>query len=125
MVAQKKKVVAKKSAPKGRSSIYKGTDSSAKGGNKNLPVLGGDPKMQNRPGTQRALARANTVAADIRTKGKGLRGQVTTKEVLVPREYSGNKNRKYREFSGSKYYMGGASMTSTLKKAPKDARRTK
>lgn len=106
--------------PKGRASIYKGTDASAKGGNKKLPVLGGDPRMAGRPSTQRGLARANTVAADMRTKGKGLRGRVTTQEEMTPNE-SAYKGPKYKEFFGGKNYMGGASLISTLKKAPKDA----
>jgi hypothetical protein len=117
----------KKAMPKpktGRGSIYKGTDASAKGGNKKLPVLGGDPSMKNRPSTQRGLARANAVAADMRTKGKGLRGQVTTQEEMSPDEQA-YRGARYKEFKGGKAYMGGASLKSTLTKAPKDARKAK
>ena len=110
--------------PKGKASIYKGTDANAKGGNKKLPVLGGDPSMANRPSTQRGLARANAVAADMRSKGKGLRGQVTTQEEMTPNE-SAYKSPKYKEFFGGKNYMGGASLISTLTKAPKDVRKAK
>lgn len=113
-----KSPIGPKPKPAGRASIYKGTDASAKGGNKKLSVLGGDPSMAGRPSTQRGLARANTVAADMRTKGKGLRGQVTTQEEMTPNE-SAYKGPKYKEFFGGKNYMGGASLISTLKKAPK------
>lgn len=108
----------KQAKPAGRTSIYNGTDASAKGGNKKLPLLGGVEYVNNGPGVQRGLARANAVAADMRKKGKGLRGQVTVATVSNPDEDAW-KGPRYKEFKGSKQYMGGANVWSTLKKAPK------
>lgn len=115
MVAQKKKVVAKKSAPKGRTSIYKGTDSSAKGGNKNLgpnvKTSSKDPRVIGAVNAAESKARGQALLANKAAKGKGMRGQATTRGS----DFAYNNG----------VLIGGRRLKNTLTKAPKDARRAK
>jgi len=114
MVAQKKKGV-KPPVPKGRASIYKGTDSSAKGGNKNLGpnVKTGsrDPRTIGAANAAESKARGQALLANKAAKGKGMRGQATTRGS----DFGYNNG----------VPVGGRRLKNTLTKAPKDARRAK
>jgi hypothetical protein len=118
MVAKKKKGV-KPPVPKGRASIYKGTDSSAKGGNKklgpNIKVNSSNPMVIGAAEAAEYKARGQALLANRAAKGKGMRGQATTVGSFFVGAGAGTKGAM----------IGGRKLKNTLTKAPKDARRAK